>query len=138
MVDDSSDWPSYFAAFTQATMNMGCSSRCEGYELTADLDFDTDSSGGANDGDTYWNDGDGWEPIGDDPYQAVFEGNGNTIANLFIDRDTEDDVGLFSELGEFGVIRNVGLTGGCRCDRQGLTWVAWSAMAGREVSEGAM
>ena len=109
VVDDPSDWPSYFAAFTQATLNMGCSSSCEGYELTADLDFDTDSSGGANDGDTYWNDGDGWEPIGDDPYQAVFEGNGNTIANLFIDRSTESDVGLFSEVGEFGLIRNLGL-----------------------------
>ena len=109
VVDDPSDWPSYFAAFTQATLNMGCSSSCEGYELTADLDFDTDSSGGANDGDTYWNDGDGWEPIGDDPYQAVFEGNGNTIANLFIDRSTESDVGLFSEVGKFGLIRNLGL-----------------------------
>ena len=109
VVDDPSDWPSYFAAFTQATLNMGCASRCEGYELTADLDFDTDSSGGANDGDTYWNDGDGWEPIGDYPYQAVFEGNGRTIANLFIDRATEDDVGLFSEVGQFGLIRNLGL-----------------------------
>ena len=67
VVDDPSDWPSYFAAFTQATGNMGCSSRCVGYELTADLDFDTDSSGGANDGDTYWNGGDGWEPIGPMP-----------------------------------------------------------------------
>ena len=109
VVDDPSDWPSYFAAFTQATQNIGCSSRCVGYELTADLDFDTDSSGGANDADTYWNNGDGWDPIGDDPYQAVFEGNGNTIANLFIDRSTESDVGLFSEVGEFGLIRNLGL-----------------------------
>ena len=109
VVDDPSDWPSYFAAFTQATLNMGCSSSCEGYELTADLDFDTDSSGGANDGDTYWNDGDGWEPIGPNAYQAVFEGNGHTIANLFIDRSTESDVGLFSEVGEFGLIRNLGL-----------------------------
>ena len=108
-VDDSSDWPSYFAAFTQATANMGCASICQGYELNADLDFDTDSSGGANDGDTYWNDGDGWEPIGDNPYQGIFDGNGRTIANLFIDRDTEDDIGLFSEVGEFGLIRNLGL-----------------------------
>ena len=107
--DDPSDWPSYFAAFTQATANMGCASICEGYELNADLDFDTDGSGGANDGDTYWNGGDGWVPIGKNPYQAVFEGNGRTIANLFIDRDTEDDVGLFSEVGEFGLIRNLGL-----------------------------
>ena len=109
IVDDPSDWPSYFAAFTEATLRMGCSSVCIGYELTADLDFDTDSSGGANDADTYWNGGEGWEPIGDDPYQALFEGNGHTIANLFIDRDTENDVGLFSEVGEFGLIRNLGL-----------------------------
>ena len=109
VVDDPSDWPSYFAAFTQATQNIGCSSRCVGYELTADLDFDTDSSGGANDADTYWNNGDGWEPIGPNAYQAVFEGNGHTIANLFIDRSTESDVGLFSEVGEFGLIRNLGL-----------------------------
>ncbi len=109
VVDDPSDWPSYFAAFAQATANMGCSSRCIGYELNADLDLDTDSSGGANDGDTYWNGGDGWEPIGDDPYQGIFDGNGRTIANLFIDRDAEDDVGLFSEVGEFGWIRNLGL-----------------------------
>ena len=108
VVDDPSDWPSYFAAFTQATQNIGCSSRCVGYELTADLDFDTDSSGGANDADTYWNNGDGWEPIGG-AYQALFEGNGHTIANLFIDRSTESDVGLFSEVGEFGLIRNLGL-----------------------------
>ena len=109
IVDDASDWPSYFAAFTQATGNMGCSSRCIGYELNADLDFDTDSSGGANDGDTYWNDGDGWEPIGPNAFQGIFDGNGRTIANLFIDRDTEDDVGLFGEVGKFGVIRNLGL-----------------------------
>ena len=109
VVDDPSDWPSYFAAFTQATQNIGCSSRCVGYELTADLDFDTDSSGGANDADTYWNNGDGWDPIGPNAYQAVFEGNGHTIANLFIDRSTESDVGLFSEVGEFGLIRNLGL-----------------------------
>ena len=109
VVDDPSDWPSYFAAFTQATLRMGCSSVCIGYELTADLDFDTDSSGGANHADTYWNGGEGWEPIGDDPYQAVFEGNGRTIANLFIDRSAENDVGLFSEVGEFGLIRNLGL-----------------------------
>ena len=111
VADDSSDWPFYFAAFTQAIMNMGCPSVCDGYELAADLDFDTDDSGGANDGDTYWNNGDGWEPIGGRAYQAVFEGNGRTIANLFIDRSSQDDVGLFSEVGVLGVIRNVGLTG---------------------------
>ena len=109
--DVPSDWPFYFAAFTQAALDMGCRAGCIGYELAADLDFDTDGSGGANDGDTYWNGGDGWEPIGDGPFRAIFVGNGHTIANLFIDRDTEDEVGLFGEVGPGGLIRDIGLVG---------------------------
>ncbi|MDE2757345.1 MAG: SwmB domain-containing protein, partial [Acidobacteriota bacterium] len=109
--DVPSDWPSYFAAFTQATPNMGCRSGCIGYELAADLDFDTDGSGGANDGDTYWNGGDGWEPIGGGPFRALFIGNGRTIANLFIDRSAEDEVGLFGEVGVGGLIRDMALVG---------------------------
>ena len=56
-----------------------------GYELTADLDFDTDGSGDANSADDYWDGGAGWLPIGG-RFRADFEGNGHTIANLFIDR----------------------------------------------------
>ena len=83
----------------------GTTETCAGYELTADLDFDTDGSGDANSADDYWNGGAGWEPIGG-RFRAVFEGNGHTIANLFIDRST-DDAGLFSSL--FGSLRNLGL-----------------------------
>ena len=117
--DVPSNWPSYFAAFTQASLNMGCPSGCIGYELAADLDFDTDSSGGANDGDTYWNDGDGWEPIGDDPFRAIFVGNGRTIANLFIDRSTEDGGRAFRCRGP-GWIDPRHRSGRGRCDRKGL------------------
>ena len=88
-----------------------------GYELDADLDFDTNGNGSAGTGDTYWNAGAGWEPIKAAPtpgvisfgadFRAIFEGNGHTIANLFIDRDS-DDVGLFGRTW-FSVIRHVGL-----------------------------
>lgn len=39
----------------------------------------------------------GWEPIGDliDPFAGNFDGNNKTINNLYINRDTEDYVGLF-------------------------------------------
>ncbi len=99
---------SYAAAFPNAAALMGCpSSGCDGYELSADLDFDTNFSGTADAGDEYWNGGKGWVPLmggeaiydprawyrfygGDRPsskarmFTAIFEGNGRTIANLYI------------------------------------------------------
>ena len=84
---------------------------CVGYELNADLDFDTDSSGEADAGDAYWNNGAGWVPIGDSSgsvsgFGAIFEGNGRTITNLFID-SSENDIGLFGVTGFSAVIRNL-------------------------------
>ena len=61
---------------------MGCfRNRCGGYELAANLDFDTNGSGDADAGDTYRDDGDGWERIGDivSPFEAALEGDGRTI-----------------------------------------------------------
>ena len=62
-------------------------------------------------GDAYWNDGAGWEPIGTSAasFTATFHGNGHVIANLFINRDTMDNVGLFGTTGSASVVRNVGL-----------------------------
>ena len=114
----------YAAAFPNPAEGMGCGLTdhdgdrntpdrpvCTGYELTANLDFDTDVSGDANDGDTYWNGGDGWVAIGNSPrFTATFEGNGNTIANLFIDRDRTDYLGLFARL-DNATVRNLTLTG---------------------------
>ena len=114
----------YAAAFPNPAEGMGCGLTdhdgdrntpdrpvCTGYELTANLDFDTNGSGGANDGDTYWNGGAGWEPIGNSPrFTATFEGNDNTIANLFIDRDPTDYLGLFARL-DNATVRNITLTG---------------------------
>ena len=105
---------SYAAAFPNAAAGMGCANQqCRGYELAANLDFDTDGSGQINKGDTYWNDGDGWSPIGgvSSPFNTVLDGNGRTIANLHIDRTDTDDIGLLGAAGGNAVIRNVRLTG---------------------------
>ena len=112
---DGATWEPYYTAFAMGAAEMGCPSNdgCTGYELTADLDFDTDGNGRAAEGDTYWNAGAGWAPIGDDdaPFTADFEGDGHTVANLFIDRFAEDGVGLFGAIGGSGTpwIRDVGL-----------------------------
>ena len=95
---DGAIWMPYYRAFPMGALGMGCPSEgCTGYELTANLDFDTDDDGDVDSDDDYWNGGDGWAPIGeaDTPFIADFMGNRRTVSNLFIDRDTEDDVGLF-------------------------------------------
>ncbi len=128
LVDDGSHSDDYDAAFPAALTGMGCpSTGCDGYELTADLDFDTNGSGDADAGDTYWNAGQGWTPIGFGagirrtppipPFEAVFDGNGHTISNLHInlhsiiafDTISHGFVGLFSYAGTDAVVRNLGL-----------------------------
>ena len=88
---------------------------CTGYELTADLDFDENGDKAITDADSaWWNGGSGWEPIGggDDKFGGVFDGGGNTIANLYINRSSADDIGLFGATDTTAEIRNVGLEGG--------------------------
>ena len=97
--DGSSTDASYRAtgAYPTPAPGMGCpSTGCTGYELTANLDFNTNNSAksaanptGADSGDTYWNSGNGWDPIGGTSggdYTGSFDGNTYTISNLFIDR----------------------------------------------------
>ena len=100
----------YAAAFPDARLSMGCDGSCRGYELATDLDFDTNGNGRADAGDDYWDGGRGWRPIGRPlpGFDAIFDGNGHTIANLFIDRD--DDAALFGRIGRNGVVRRVGLS----------------------------
>ncbi len=94
---------------------MGCPGHCTGYELVADLDFDTNGNGQADSGDTYWNGGSGWHPIGNRGdwsnriawYSAVFEGNGHTISNMYIRRTFDYYLGLFGHVS--GHIRNLGM-----------------------------
>ena len=122
------DAVAYAAAFPGLPKGMGCAAVCQGYELIADLDFDTDGdgqtytiSGGtvtvdAGDTDNFFNGAAGWTSIGDDTagYSGVFEGNRHTIDHLFIhvsvdSTATRARVGLFSRLEGDGVIRGVGL-----------------------------
>ncbi len=133
----------YAGAFPSPLAGMGCrladhdgdtttaeQPTCRGYELRADLDFDTDDDGATwsraadgtitgDSGDAWYNGGAGWTPIGDvdsslNPFITTFEGNGHTISNLFINeaRSTSDAVGLFGFVGKLDAsarIRNVGL-----------------------------
>ena len=65
--------PNTTMAFPDAEDNMGCNETvvsisstgnppCRGYELTKDLDFDTNDNGKPDSGDNYWNTGAGWDP----------------------------------------------------------------------------
>ncbi len=93
----------YSTAFPNAASGMGCASTCIGYELTADIDLDTNGDGniGSDTGDAYYNSGAGWDPIGDfnNRYTGVLHGNGFTITNLYINRATISYQGLFSLIG---------------------------------------
>ena len=115
----------YAAAFPARSQAHGCPDTaadadtdpgpCLGYELIADLDFDTNGDGSVNASDAYPN----WTPIGDDAtsYSANFNGNGHTIANLTINSTFTSTSSTYIVVGLFGrvrsgssVIENVGLT----------------------------
>ncbi|TGC09423.1 GLUG motif-containing protein [Methanolobus halotolerans] len=58
-----------------------------------------------------WNGGEGWEPIGDlsNKFNGTFDGQNYTITGLFINRPTEDNIGLFGRTDAGATIKNVGL-----------------------------
>ena len=115
----------YAAAFPHPTPGMGCVGGCIGYELRADLDFDTNGNGRPDPGDRFWNRGLGWKPLGgfagqggifygvspETSLRAVFEGNGHTVTHLFIDRPEEGGIGLFGLVWWDGLCRNLRLVG---------------------------
>ena len=107
-----SERSAYAAAFPSPADGMGCpDARCTGYELAANLNFDTDDNGRLDEGDDWWGESYGWVPIGSSssyPFTADFDGNGHTIANLYIDRGETDYVGLFGYAYNAS-IHNVGL-----------------------------
>ena len=108
-----------------ASIVVSCTGGCEGYELMNNLDFDNvsgspsiwseDCTDGACqtatavDGDNA--DKVGWKPIGGS-FTATFDGNNYAISNLYIDRSSTDNVGLFRTLGTGGNVRNLGIEGG--------------------------
>ena len=98
---------------TTSSGRMGCpSGTCTGYELAADIDLDTDGDGsiGTDTDDAYHNSG--WDPIGTNAnkYSGDFKSNGHTINNLFIDRDTTNNIGLFGAIGATVRIETLGVT----------------------------
>ncbi len=105
----------YTAAFSGADNTMGCPVKgCSGYELTRDLSFDTNLDRRTDTpGDTYWNAGRGWEPIGtpstpfSGTFSGTFNGTNHTISGLFIARDSTH-LGLFAN--NSGTINGVRLT----------------------------
>ena len=93
---------------------------CHGYELTNDIDFDTNQDGRIDSHDKYWNSntnnrGEGWNPIGKNgdetiQFSSVFNGNNYVIKNLYINRPSTHYIGLFGYLYD-AEIKNLGLTG---------------------------
>ncbi len=96
-----------------AGVTAGCpDTGCNGYELMVDLSFDTNQDGVLDAMDDYWNGGQGWEPIGTDlePFEARFQGHGNVIRHLYIDRPLATGVGLFGAL-QNTTVSKLGLEG---------------------------
>ena len=122
-VDVATNNTTYAAAFPNAATGMGCPDGadadtnpdpCLGYELKADLTFDTNNDGSVtatDSGGLYWNSGDGWTPIGSrgNPYTGEFEGKGKVISHLFISNDSAAAVGLFGALGADSAVTGLGL-----------------------------
>ena len=94
----------------------GCpATGCNGYELVADLDFDTNGNGVFDSSDEFWNGGQGWVPVGWNsstrqyPFTGTFEGNSNTISHLNIVDLESNYVGLFSKT-DGALIQNLTLS----------------------------
>ena len=113
--DDDSDGDAYAEVFPGASPGLGCPEAvCAGYELTGDLDFDDPESYGSGSVDKGWTlseEGEGWPPVGSrfEGFNSVFHGNGHTIFDLYINRESEEFVGLFGSVGSSGEIVQVGL-----------------------------
>ena len=101
-----------------------------GYELMNSLDFEDADGNGTADDKSIWAEGadaagvsgavaEGWSPIGyyggglsNIPYAATFDGNRHTISNLYINRPSTNNIGLFGILGSGRNVRNLGIEGG--------------------------
>ncbi len=130
----------YKQAFPSAIANMGVPNhiQAQGYELATNLTFDTNGDKTINEEDAFWNKGNGWPSIGSfsEPFQAVFEGNGHTIDNLFQNQSApalfaNEPSGLFGAVGHQAQIVHVVLEG---VEIRGVNWVG--ALAG--LSQGVL
>ncbi|MFP8890308.1 GLUG motif-containing protein [Natrialbaceae archaeon A-CW2] len=58
-----------------------------------------------------WNNGNGFKPVGsgyNTRFTGHFDGDGHTISDLYINRTSEDYVGIFGYVDSDGIIKNVG------------------------------
>ena len=129
----------YAAAYPVSDEEKVCGNACQGYELARPLDFnDADSyaSGAIN---AEWTADEGWRPIGSEDgyggrFNAIFDGNGHLIVNLYVDRTTPSEeppaVGLFGYTGHSAVIHNTGII---NASVAGLEKVG--ALVGRNMGE---
>ncbi|WP_430460115.1 hypothetical protein ACQUQU_12950 [Thalassolituus sp. LLYu03] len=109
--------------------NGGCpTAGCNGYELTADLNFDTNGNQRFDAGDRFWNNGKGFEPIGNFnlKFAAEFHGQNHTLHNLTIHRPGEYFTALFGYL-EMASVHHLNLTadiqgGGNSAALAGYAW----------------
>ncbi|WP_044412883.1 two-partner secretion domain-containing protein, partial [Thiomicrospira microaerophila] len=88
----------------------------EGFDFALSNDLTTSTDGYAEqvkNGDTLANNGAGWNPIGEfsNRFSGSFDGQGNTLSNLTINRSSENNIGLFGFV-ENATISNIGLDGG--------------------------
>ena len=104
------DGSGYKASADAITITQGCpTTGCRGYELVKDLDFNADTSYRTTSNKVTWTTGGGWSPIGPNRFSGVFEGNGHTIAHLYINRIIVSNVGLFAVTDTTAKINNIKL-----------------------------
>jgi hypothetical protein len=71
---------------------------------------DIDLSDYVTEGGIYYDEGKGWEPLGNlsTPFGGSYNGDGYSISNLYINRDI-NEVGLFGRISEISAIKNISL-----------------------------
>ena len=110
--DAESGRDSYAAAFPVSGSETVCLANCNGYELARSLDFDAADSYASGATNVSWTTGSGWLPIGNNSqFEAILDGNGYTVGNLYINRTTQfNNPGTASLLGHTSsIIRKIGM-----------------------------
>ncbi|WP_079911359.1 InlB B-repeat-containing protein [Paenibacillus sp. 32352] len=87
-----------YIIMTLAQLNAVRNNLSANYKLGADINA-AETAG--------WNDGAGWLPI--PSFTGVFDGAGHVIRGLTIHRPDSMNVGLFQEIRDAGVVKNIGL-----------------------------
>ncbi|KUK72834.1 MAG: S-layer domain protein [Clostridiales bacterium 38_11] len=74
---------------------------------------DIDLTNYVTEGGIYYNDGEGWEPIGtsENPFTGIYDGQEYSISNLKIIRENQTSIGLFGKTYVTSVINNVVIKG---------------------------